>query len=260
MLLCIMTRGRVGKQETLKWIPTPWKDKVRLICPLSEVMPHSLRHRDIQIVAQPDHVTNYSQKFQWLTYEAFPEENKIVIMDDDLYFNQYEDDKLCTIKNPEQVHPLFVRMEAALDSVALVGVHPRMMAQNVKGKEHDWVGKIVTIQGLNRSLIPPGLTLDHHPILADVRLNCELLSRGIATVRICTHFVDWLPSQAAGGCDYRTAEMQREATASIARDFGPFAKQVIKRPKSSKWLGDERYDLQVRWKDLYYEGLRNAGK
>jgi hypothetical protein len=45
--------------------------------------------------------------------------------------------------------------------------------------------------------------------------------------------------------------MQRDATADIARAFAPYAEQVVKRPKTAKWLGDERYDLRVRWKDLY---------
>jgi hypothetical protein len=244
MKLCIMTRGRVGRQETLKWIPNKWKEHTWLVCP----------HREEHGWEQTLHTSarNYSEKFQWL-YDGtlFPEENKVVIMDDDLYFNRYIDGRLCVIKDREEVTSMFDFMEQLLDEFPLVGVHSRMMAQTAK-VPYDINGKIVTIQGINRGLAPRGLKLDQHPILADVRLNCEILSRGHSTARITTHFVDWLPSQSAGGCDYRTAEMQREATGSIARDFGPYAQQVIKRPKTAKWLGDERYDLKVRWKDLHH--------
>jgi len=194
---------------------------------------------------------NYSEKFQWI-YDGtiLPNEEKVVIMDDDLFFNEYIDNRLCVIKDPERVAPMFDFMEELLEMYPLVGVHSRMMAQTAR-YPYDVNGKIVTIQGINRTIATAGLKLDHHPILADVRLNCELLARGLTTARITTHFVDWLPSQSSGGCDYRTAEMQRDATAAIAEDFGPYAKQVIKKPKTAKWLGDERYDLKVRWKDLH---------
>ena len=246
MLLCIMTRGRVGRQETLKHIPKKWLPNTVLISTPGEVHSH-------QYIPVP--TKNYSEKFQWL-YDGriLPGHEKIVIMDDDLYFNRYEirdgKRKLCVIKDPELNQPMFDLMEYMLDKIALVGVHPRMMANNAT-EPFEWNSKIVTIQGINRTLAPKDLKLDHDPILADVWLNCHLLARGIATARITTHFVDWLPSQASGGCDYRTAEMQRVATERIAKAFGPYAHQVIKRPKTAKWLGDERYDLGVRWKDLY---------
>lgn len=253
MIICIMSRGRAGKVETTKWIPQKWRGKTYIVVPPSEFEAY-IRARvhpwEYGIETQPDHVTNYSQKFKLLTYEAFPGEKKIVICDDDLYFNEYIDERLCVIKDPERLATMFDMMEKMLDKIALVGVHPRMMAQTAR-TPFEWNSKIVTIQGINRELVPPNLPLDRFPILADVVLNCSLLARGIPTARITTHFVDWLPSQSAGGCDYRTADMQRDATAWIAKEFGPYAKQVIKRPKAAKWLGDERYDLNVRWKDLY---------
>jgi hypothetical protein len=253
MILAIMTRGRVGRQETLKWIPSKWRDKTVVVCPEEEENGHTRFFPWVEEVMPPKHwgINNYSRKFQAL-YDGtlLSEEDKVVIMDDDLYFNEYIDGRLCVIKDPERVAPMFDLMEAMLDKIPLVGVHPRLMAQNAK-PPFEWNSKIVTIQGINRSLCPRGLVLDKHPILADVRLNCELLSRGLPTARITTHFVDWLPSQSAGGCDYRTAEMQRLACEDIARDFAPFASVVTKKPKTAKWLGDERTDLKVRWKDLY---------
>lgn len=249
MILAIMTRGRVHKQETLKWLSKKWKERTVLVCPMGEVHEH---------YHLPCAAKNYSEKFQWLYDRTlFSGVDKVVIMDDDLWFNEYRDGKLCTIKDPEGTEPIFDLMEQMLDKIPLVGVHPRMMAQNAK-TPFEWNSKIVTIQGINRSLVPKGLRLDEFPILADVRLNCEILSRGLPNARITTHFVDWGPSQSPGGCDYRTMEMQRDATASIERDFSPYAKQVIKRPKASKWLGDERYDLNIRWKALYNDAPRAA--
>lgn len=257
MKICIMSRGRAGRVETLKHLPLGGPD-VHLIVPGNEAEAYRQFYGKTCIVhVQPPRVTNYSQKFQYLLYDYLPEEKKLVIMDDDLYFNRYEvregERKLCVIKEPQHVAPMFELMERLLDKIPLVGVHPRMMAQKWKDSDtsFEWNSKIVTIQGINRDLIPKGIRVDHFPILADVILSCSLLARGLPNARITTHFVDWLPSQSSGGCDYRTADMQRDATAWIADRFGPYAKQVIKTPKTAKWLGDSRYDLTVRWKDLY---------
>lgn len=251
MKIAIMTRGRVSSQETLKWIPSKYLSSTALVCPASEVQRHWESRVGVNVDGVPLRITNYSEKMQYiLEGNIWPQDNKVVIMDDDLYFNEYEGRVLRVIKDRERLVPMFELMDQLLDRYALVGVHPRMMANTAK-PPYEENSKIVCIQGINRDLIPKGLFLAHSPILADVWLNCELLSRGIANARVTTHFVDWLPSQASGGCDYRTPEMQREATAAIAAEFGPYAEQVIKRPKTAKWLGDERYDLRVRWKDLY---------
>jgi hypothetical protein len=253
MILAIMTRGRVGRQETLKWIPSKYLRDTYLVCPMGEIGGH-LEHNSANLAPVPPYIDNYSKKFQYI-YDGcvFGGEKKVVVMDDDLYFNEYIDGRLCVIKDPIRLLPMFELIEQLLDTYALVGVHPRMMANTAKPPFQE-NSKIVTIQGINRAIATKGLKLDHSPILADVWLNCELLARGHANARITTHFVDWLPSQSSGGCDYRTPEMQREATALIARAFHPYAEQVVKRPKTAKWLGDERYDLRVRWKDLYAHG------
>lgn len=233
-------------------MPDSLRHNTYLICPEGEQ--HAAQY---QVIRQPPHVTNYSQKVQWLLYDAFPGEEKIIIMDDDLYFSKYDEDgKLRSMTEQSDHEDMFSNLISLLDRFCLVGVHPRMMANNAT-PPFEVNSKIVTVQGINRTLLPAGLVVDQYPILADVVLNCTLLSMGIQTARITTHFVDWLPSQASGGCDYRTAEMQREATLYIAERFGPFAKQVVKRPKTAKWLGDERYDLNVRWKALYEHGVRN---
>lgn len=263
MKIAIMTRGRVAKQETLKYIPKKWQEHTALITPQSEDHWPNIRDTDVQQHMVPDDINSYSLKMQYiLDGNIWPEDNKILIMDDDLYFNRYKNGKLCVIKDKEELNPMFDLLDEMMEEVALVGVHPRMMAQAHKGSDKlfEWNSKIVTIQGVNRALIKRGMggipRITSHPILADVFLNCALLSRGIANARITNFFVDWLPSQASGGCDYRTAEMQREACESVARLYAPYAETVVKEPKTAKWLGGSRTDLKIRWKDLYQAGLR----
>lgn len=271
MKLVIMTRGRVGRQETLKWIPDKYRDHTWLICPNAEIPAHDVMFPWVGFIPQPPTVTNYSQKFQWLVESThlWEDDDKIVIMDDDLYFNRYEVRdgvrKLCVIKDRELLTSMFDLMDQMLDKIPLVGVHPRMMANTVpEDKVFEWNSKIVTIQGFNRALLPNDLPrVDQFPILADVFFNCALLSRGYPNARITTYFVDWLPSQAAGGCDYRTADMQRSTAEAVASLYPEFVTVVKKTPKSATWLTDgqgQRTDLKIRWKAMYEAGAANRGR
>lgn len=261
MNLYIMTRGRVGKQYTWSRLPETIRRKTRLVIPADE----QGKHGNIPTITAPSSVTNYSQKFQWIL-DGFPpqsgpegqveEPDKAVILDDDLVFSRKEGESLKTIYDSDLLHPLFDQMEELLDEYALVGVHPRQMGQNAKAP-FVLNGRIICMQGINRRLIGK-VKVDQFPILADVVLNCTLLSRGQANAIITTFFQDHGPCQASGGCSlYRTADMQRDAVEYIARRWPEFAKVVERRVKTN-WLQNEegvRYDYTCQWKRLYAAGL-----
>jgi hypothetical protein len=277
MNLYIMSRGRAGKVTTLKWIPDTWKDRTYLVVPKAEVLDYyekslgGIRHDGTgpQVIAAPESVTNYSQKFQWildgLEVDAGPlglndldRGYKAVILDDDLVFSQFsKDGKLLTIRDSLRLDEMFVQMEVLLDSYALVGVHPR---QNAHETKDNWVEncRIICIQGINRRLIGH-VKVDQFPILADVVLNCTLLARGQANAILTTFFQDHGPCQAPGGCSiYRTPDMQRAAVEYLTARFPGFVKVVERRPKVAKWMGDVRYDYTCQWKRLYAAGLEYA--
>jgi hypothetical protein len=206
-------------------------------------------------------VTNYSQKVQWaLQYIADSHNGKGIIMDDDLWFDKRVEVpagvKLLKIDHVDELNSMFEEVYAHMEQVALTSIHPRMMGQHAP-LPYKEVGKVVCFQAVNTLLFPKGVIpiVDYEPILADVFLNLHLLSRGCKN-RLVTRFVmNWGPSQAVGGCDYRTIEMQAEATARVAEMYGPYAKQVWKKAKKENWLGaDGRPDLRIQWKELY----RNA--
>ena len=117
------------------------------------------------------------------------------------------------------------------------------------------MGKQTCVHAVNLNQFPNGEVPDvvqGQPILADVFLVCYLLSRGYPNHLITEYVVNWSSSQAPGGCDYRTVEMQAAATAKVAELYGPYAKQVWKKAKKENWLGDAgRPDLRVQWKQLY---------
>lgn len=265
MNLFIMSRGRPNKQFTLKNLPPSWRDRTILVVPEYEYLAYVRDNPDVMVAVVPDTVTNYSQKFQYildgLPYSdqfndrRWDHNDKAVILDDDLVFSQKTaEGKLISVKDPEQNAGLFELMEKMLEKVPLVGVHPRQMGQHAK-QPFVWNGRVICIQGINRRLIGK-VKVDDLPILADVILNCTLLSRGQPNALITTYFQDHGPCQAPGGCSiYRTPEMQRNAAEYIAKRFAPFARTVVRRPKVAKWMGDERIEFTVQWKKMYENGV-----
>ena len=250
MNLYIITRGRVGNQLTLQHIPPSWYDRTYLVCPPEEVNLHTWP--DILVADVPD----YSKKVQWcLDYIADNEDGVGVIMDDDLWWDKRDPErweKMVKVDHVEEVATMFEEIEAHLAERALVSVHPRMMG-NLAPQPYKENGKVVCLQAVNINLFPGQVVpkVDYDPILADVHLNLHLLSRGVPN-RLVTNFVmNWGPSQAPGGCDYRTLEMQHKAVTRIAEMYAPYAQAVTKRPKQAKWLGDERPDLRIQWKRLF---------
>ncbi len=263
MNIYIMTRGRVGTQHTWNALPDSLKEKTFVVCPDNEIEDH-YHNSNIglsSLISSPNWVKNYSDKFKWLL-EMDDGNNKGVIIDDDLrfstpYVRHDGAHRLCTIGPNDSKKPIeegFQYMDDLLESTALVSFHPRQMGHT---KEPPYVenGKIVCIQGFNRSLIGDIPDLNRFPILADVVLNCTLLSRGISNKIITTLFIDWYPCQAPGGCSLtRTPEIQAEACYWLEERFGPYIKAVIKEPKN-EWLGGKRVDFRGQWKKLYAAGV-----
>jgi len=264
MILYIMSRGRAGKVNTLKWIPKEWRERTAIICSRGEKNEYQSCNPLVVVEQAPDWVTNYSQKVQWIL-DGCPNaagrtdlNDKAVILDDDLVFSAKSDpdrpNSLISITDPSQMVGNFEFIEENLNTFPLVGVHPRQMGQNAK-----WPfvtnGRIICIQGINRSLIGK-VKVDQYPILADVVLSCTLLARGQPNAILTSFFQDHGPCQAPGGCSiYRTPDMQRAAVDYLAARFPGYVKSVERRPKVAKWMGEVRYDYTCQWKQLYRAGV-----
>jgi len=262
-----MTRGRIGEQRTYQSIPWSWRDKCFLVVPEDE---HELHYtlggdddlgKKIPTIPVPATVTNYSEKMKWIIEDGMEDgEECCCILDDDLVFSQQwekPDGKigLKTIEGPdtERLLTLFGYMELLLENTALVGVHPRQMG-HVQKPPHVINGKVICVQGINRSLVGHIPFLDKYPILSDVVLNATLLARGQGNKIITTFFQDWGSCNAPGGCSlYRTAEMQAEACYWLEERFGPYIKAVEKEAKDG-WLGGKRVDFRGQWKALFKAG------
>lgn len=256
MNIYIMSRGRAGKVHTLNSIFGKYIDDTYIVCSSGEYDAyHDYYGAMVGIIEAPDTVTNYSQKFQWLLDQ---QQRKFIIMDDDLWFSKrvVRTQQLLKMTDEGDFVHMWSMMEDLLEEFPLVGMHPRQMGHLA---ELPYVnnGKVICIQGVNLDLFPNKTAprVDQFPILADVILNCTLLSQGYPNALLTSYVQDHGSCQAPGGCSlYRTPAMQEEAVRWVAEQFGPYATAVIKRPKQAKWMGDERVDLRVQWKQMYKAG------
>lgn len=271
MNLYIMSRGRAGKVTTLASIPPSWRDRTYLVVPDYQVEAYDSYYKPVATtIAAPSHVDDYSKKFQWILLglpftppptratgyidsvpgHLWERNEKAVILDDDLVFSKKnEEGKLITVRDPEQLAPMFEQMEVLLDSFPLVGIHPRAMGQNAP-TPYVKNGRIICVQGINRQLIGP-VQVDQFPIMADVILNLTLLGRGDESALLTTFFQDHGPCQAPGGCSiYRTPAMQEQVVDWLCDRWPGFVKKVIRRPKVAKWMGDTRVEYTAQWKKL----------
>jgi hypothetical protein len=258
MNIYIMSRGRAGKVNTLNWISEKWRDRTYIVMREMEDYAHYYRGK-VGLITAPQWVDNYSKKFQWIldglqgVCESGHNESKAIIIDDDLVFSTRVGNSLRTVRDPNILDEMWDQIEQYLEDFALVGVHPRQMGQEAP-EPMVLNGRIICLQGVNRELIG-SVKVDQFPILADVVLNCTLLSRGKANAILTTYFQDHGPCQAPGGCSiYRTPAMQREAVEYLALRWPGFVKVVERRPKVAKWMGDVRYDYRCQWKQLFAAG------
>lgn len=225
----------------------------------------------IPAVPYVDPTPNYSRKFQYIMEKLEDEDGKLVILDDDLVFSRRVDKTdgkvgLKSIMDKKdvdyQLPVMFAEIQEHLDHVPQCGVHPRQMG-HLAPLPFKRNGKVITVNGLNMRILRDmsfgtGWRVDMVPMLADTFLNCEVLTR-FGENRLVTDFcVDWGASQAEGGCDYRTKEMQEECIDALVAAFPNFVSKVIKRPKVAKWLGDERVDYRAAWKRMAEDGARRA--
>ena len=242
MNLYIMTRGREGNIETLKHIPPTWLDNTFIVCPPGEQHPHQMIYADIEN-------ETHSSKFEWVLDCIRADGGKGVILDDDVCFARRVENKLVRAFSDE-LDILWATMEHHLDDVPLCGVHPRQMG-HVAPLPYTSNSKMICVYGVNLNLYPgtiPSITT--HPVMGEQMFILHCLARGGCNRLITTFTQDHGPSQAPGGCDYRTMDMQRAAAEHMADTFPGYVKVVEKRPKAAKWLGEVRYDVRVQWKKL----------
>lgn len=245
MKLYIPTRARVGRQVTVRSLPVFLHKHVVLVCPKDEVKQHKKDFPNIQVVAQPDSVTNIAEKRHWMFLHAKKTGvQKMVQLDDDLGFyargpkgliKEYATDKV--------IEELFQWVEDQLDEFAHVGVSSRMGNNRVEEAEkrtsrmmHCFAHHVPTVFShvkFNRVLLRE-----------DFDYTLQLLRAGYDN--IVKYDVCVAPGSygAKGGCaDERTVQKSDEEAEKLAALHPGLVKVVQK-----DYLGVPRKEVVVQWK------------
>lgn len=130
MRIFIPTRGRVGKQITLRSLPESLRQRTWLVVPREEAKAHE--HHNILV--QPASITTIAEKRAWIFKQANKEGvEKITMLDDDMGF--YARGPKGLIKEYATVpvlENLFGWIEQQLDDFAHVGISSRMGNNHVE--------------------------------------------------------------------------------------------------------------------------------
>ena len=124
MRIFIPTRGRVGKQITLRSLPDSLRQRTWLVVPKDEAKAHD----HCNILVQPSSISTISEKRAWIFKQAHKEGvEKLTMIDDDCGFyargpkgliKEYATDKV--------IEDLFQWIENQLDDFAHAGISSRM--------------------------------------------------------------------------------------------------------------------------------------
>jgi hypothetical protein len=88
----IPTRGRVGKQTTLKNLPKDLHNIITIVCPYDEVAQHRADWPDVQVAEQPEDIRTIGAKREWIFKVLAADVWFAWQFDDDLTFKQFNKD------------------------------------------------------------------------------------------------------------------------------------------------------------------------
>lgn len=254
MQIVIPTLGRVGRIQTLNYIPVRWHDKTTIVCPPEEVFAHRKDWPLVKVLPEPKKVIGkgIGPKRQYIVNHFSKVVDKILMLDDDMHFYVRKDPSAWNLRYCEQrdMSKLLAHIKYKLGQHTLVGLSVR------QGNNHFYPAEAVKavrqfgVHGINlKKFNGLGLQFDYPgvEVMEDFCMLLHLLTSGEPNY-VITNFA-WGQSVANqdGGCStYRTLKIQNQSANNLASMFPKFVKVV---EKKTKWEGMEtRLDVTVQWK------------
>lgn len=241
MRIYIPTRGRVGKQITLRSLPESLRRRTWLVVPTEEAGVHA--HENILV--QPPSIRSIAEKRAWIMKQAHKTGiEKLTMLDDDMGFyargpkgllKEYATDKV--------VEDLFKWIEDQLDDFAHVGISSRMGNNHV---EEDFKTTTRMMHSLSYYL-PVAMAhvkFNRVAFREDFDYTLQLLRKGYDN--IVRYDVCVAPGTygAKGGCfDERTVEKSNREAELLATLHPGLVKVVDK-----DYKGVPRKEVMVQWK------------
>lgn len=266
MRIVIPTRGRVGRQTTLRWLGPRLRSQTTIVCPLSETDRHRREWPEVEVVAQPGDDWWIGTKRAWiLERESHLGSDRLLMLDDDLgfFYRAVPDDpaSLRTISrapDPAGVleHYLQEWWELLSPDVPHAGLGPKM---NNNTRPGGWHGPGRTMYALGYhlpTLFAAGVSLDRVQHREDMDVALQLLSAGYDN-RVChTLVVSPATYGQPGGCSEQRTVASSDADAYRLAELHPGLVRVGQR----SYRGTPRLEVSCSWRRALDAGkLRRAG-
>lgn len=248
MQIVIMTYGRHKNQKTFHNLPPEWQARTQLVVQERE----KDLYKAYDTIVLPDHIRDLPSSRQWLLENLQTEDNKLLMLDDDLQFFVRENGPGKLVKCTEaDFIQMFETIEDRLDRYALVGVSQRE-GNNRQQKEEVEVTRCGGMFGirLDRGR-ENNWRFDRTKTKEDMDYILQMLSQGCKNLVLFTWCREAGVSNAAGGCSvYRTDGVMKEDALHFAA-LWPGVVKVIEKQTKTSWGGGSRYDVIVQWKKCY---------
>jgi hypothetical protein len=252
MLISLPTRGRVGRQTTLRSLPAEYAPFVHLWCPKEELAAHKKEPYAAKVAAFHEAPLGTSASRQAQIEWAYNEEKVewLWFMDDDLQFSFRYPGANCRYKRGltlERFDALLARLASFfVPNVAMIGItrqgtyfhNPLETETETQTFYGTWVLHLPTVfrEGLRFDEFGPLFSIE------DYAMRLNLIERGYRTLAL-TDFAFATENNAPGGCSlYRDAAFQAECTYRLVERWPEFV---------SVGKGNEEWNAvnpRVNWK------------
>jgi len=273
MKIIIPTMGRANIQRTAKNLlraDVPKLYKCYMIVPINEsVQYNSVYGKDFKIITTNLYGINNIR--QYIIESCHTEDNKILMMDDDLHFNYRPSINNVTlpVATNNQILEMIQWIENQLENFAHVGISARtqnFQLTNGMKKTNSFELQVVRpyrIYGFRKDIIL-GEKLDFHAGLKintmdDFHMTLNLLELGYPNIISCKWAQEQCSSNAYGGASsYRNLELLKICALNLKEKHSQVVKITEKITRKS-WGGTEdnpvtRIDVIIQWKKAL--GLR----
>lgn len=255
--IIIPTRGRLSKQLTLDNLPKELHEQTVVVSPRSERVFLQDRYQKAEVLAQPDDTWTIARKRQWIVEELCKDDEKIVMLDDDLRFAVRRDDEPTKFlkATPEQVAAAFRDLEQVLsDKVPHAGFSARGGGIGPAAQRGGWqiAKRQMYVLGYHIPTVLREVQFGRIETREDMDVTLQLLLKGFPNKVNYTFVVDQQFGNPGGCTKERTMERSNEDAKKLAEFHKPFVRVTQKDYAQSI----PRLEVVCAWVQAYEEGSR----
>lgn len=260
MKIVIPTKGRISNQLTYENLPLELRKRTVFVCPQSEGFWLEQKYPSAQVMRQPDPDMRIGDKRKWIMDTT--DEEKIVMLDDDLRFAVRRDDDPGLFRKAESSDVLkaFYELEEILSpEVAHAGFSVRGSGIGTSAKKGGWQisGKRMQYSlGYHVPTVNANASFGRLNSREDMDVTLQLLTKGYPNAVNFTFVTDQKFGN-PGGCTAERVIALADADAlALVAFFPQFVSAVQKSYKDSP----NRLEVVCQWQQALDYGYKQRGE